>query len=555
MYVGGEVHWVENLDPDKTSWLELNTFVWRLGYRKSPVHYWFKHPTMPIYLPITDDQQAMKMMTLLPCSRMIEVFCIGGGARQIQLCEEEDKDPNYEECIPHNKFKTEMVMMPLSACQVGQSMDQMNHVIDHEPSSTITCKGKKKVVVVEEFMPSDVNIIHQSNDYMDFGPNRYDGGVEEERMKELERSMFGDPNKDGEGDDDDEFLDSDYETHPEDEGVDGEVDDDVEFDKFVDNQNVFEEYADIGFAGEISDHSYDSDELREKEDTSDTDGDDADREATSNIKQRMKKKNIMKGKTWVPERDLKNPNFEVGQIFADSKQFKDVVKKYAVKHGVNLYFQKNTNVKVEVICGKKKGKKDKRTRPFWMYAGDIEDGAPELVIKTLNLQHKNCEVVPRVQMCTSTFLAKEYVDIFRTDPYISRKLFMNLVKKDFGQTISHKQVIRARALAALMNSGSEDQQYNLLESYAEVLKKTNPGSTVKMMTEMVGEVRKFKRFYVCFDACKKGWKAGCRPLIGLDDCHIKTKYPGVLLSVVGIDANNGMFPIAYAVIEIENRET
>ncbi|KAK9905362.1 hypothetical protein M0R45_000243 [Rubus argutus] len=145
-----------------------------------------------------------------------------------------------------------MVMMPLSACQVGQSMDQMNHVIDHEPSSTITCKGKKKVVVVEEFMPSDVNIIHQSNDYMDFGPNRYDGGVEEERMKELERSMFGDPNKDGEGDDDAEFLDSDYEIHPEDEGVDGEVDDDVEFDKFVDNQNVFEEYADIGFAGEIS---------------------------------------------------------------------------------------------------------------------------------------------------------------------------------------------------------------------------------------------------------------------------------------------------------------
>lgn len=83
MYVGGEVHWVENLDPDKTSWLELNTFVWRRGFRKPPVHYWFKHPTMPIYLPITDDQQAIKMMTLLPYSRMIEVFCIGGGARQI----------------------------------------------------------------------------------------------------------------------------------------------------------------------------------------------------------------------------------------------------------------------------------------------------------------------------------------------------------------------------------------------------------------------------------------------------------------------------------------
>lgn len=72
---------------------------------------------------------------------------------------------------------------------------------------------------------------------------------------------------------------------------------------------------------------------------------------------------------------------------------------------------------------------------------------------------------------------------------------------------------------------------------------------------MEGNVQKFKRIYVCFDACKRGWLEGCRPIIGLDGCHIKGQYPGQILSAVGIDANNGMFPIAFAVVELENYDS
>ena len=72
---------------------------------------------------------------------------------------------------------------------------------------------------------------------------------------------------------------------------------------------------------------------------------------------------------------------------------------------------------------------------------------------------------------------------------------------------------------------------------------------------MDGDVRKFKRIYIRWDACKKGFLAGCRKLIGFDGCHIKGAYPSQLLSAVGIDAYNGMFPIAYSVVEIKNKET
>ncbi|KAK9943068.1 hypothetical protein M0R45_008689 [Rubus argutus] len=85
-YIGGEVHWAEIRDPDNFSWVELNTFPWRLGYRQPPHHYWFKHPYMPAYLPITNDNEAMKMMSLLPSSRLIQIFCVGGGGEANQAC-------------------------------------------------------------------------------------------------------------------------------------------------------------------------------------------------------------------------------------------------------------------------------------------------------------------------------------------------------------------------------------------------------------------------------------------------------------------------------------
>ncbi|KAF6140103.1 hypothetical protein GIB67_001844 [Kingdonia uniflora] len=42
----------------------------------------------------------------------------------------------------------------------------------------------------------------------------------------------------------------------------------------------------------------------------------------------------------------------------------------------------------------------------------------------------------------------------------------------------------------------------------------------------------------------RGWLNGCRPLLGLDGYFLKGKYGGVCLSIIGLDENNGLFPIA-----------
>lgn len=54
--------------------------------------------------------------------------------------------------------------------------------------------------------------------------------------------------------------------------------------------------------------------------------------------------------------------------------------------------------------------------------------------------------------------------------------------------------------------------------------------------------------YICL---KHGFKLVCKPVVGLDECHIKNQFKCQLLAVVGIDPNNCMYPIAYAVFQAE----
>ena len=64
----------------------------------------------------------------------------------------------------------------------------------------------------------------------------------------------------------------------------------------------------------------------------------------------------------------------------------------------------------------------------------------------------------------------------------------------------------------------------------------------------------FSKFYVCFDALKKGWKEGCKKIIGLDGCFLKGICKGELLCSVGRDENNRIYPITWAVVCVENKE-
>ncbi|MBA0802407.1 hypothetical protein Gohar_012700 [Gossypium harknessii] len=93
------------------------------------------------------------------------------------------------------------------------------------------------------------------------------------------------------------------------------------------------------------------------------------------------------------------------------------------------------------------------------------------------------------------------------------------------------------------NSKEEFRQF---WDYAYELRSKMPGNTIKMVVQRVtvDSPPHFKRFYVCFDALKGGWKARYRPLIRLDCCFLKDPFKSEFLAIVGNEANNQMFAIA-----------
>ena len=100
---------------------------------------------------------------------------------------------------------------------------------------------------------------------------------------------------------------------------------------------------------------------------------------------------------------------------------------------------------------------------------------------------------------------------------------------------------------AKINSSHKDT-YAQLPQYCTDIVTSNPGSTV--VIERTDDNR-FLHLFNCYAASAIGF-AHCRPILGLDGAHLKGKYLGILLSATATDANGSLFPLAHAIVAVEN---
>nr|GEV82222.1 transposase, MuDR, MULE transposase domain protein [Tanacetum cinerariifolium] len=100
-------------------------------------------------------------------------------------------------------------------------------------------------------------------------------------------------------------------------------------------------------------------------------------------------------------------------------------------------------------------------------------------------------------------------------------------------------------------------EYKKLSDYAKALVDTNPGTSIDIKIEHIGTGIQpyFKRMYVCLAAVREGFLDGCRKYLGLDGCFLKGVVKGMLLTVVGKNANNQIFPLAWAIVETESQSS
>ncbi|MBA0703272.1 hypothetical protein Goari_022157, partial [Gossypium aridum] len=103
----------------------------------------------------------------------------------------------------------------------------------------------------------------------------------------------------------------------------------------------------------------------------------------------------------------------------------------------------------------------------------------------------------------------------------NKKVNVKVIAKHFEVTIGDHPKMKLREI--------------LRRDYAEELILKNPGNTINMAVNRVTleSSPHFKRFYVCFEALKRG------------------PFKGELFAVVGKNGNNQMYPVAWAIVEGE----
>ncbi|KAF5806692.1 putative MULE transposase domain-containing protein [Helianthus annuus] len=148
------------------------------------------------------------------------------------------------------------------------------------------------------------------------------------------------------------------------------------------------------------------------------------------------------------------------------------------------------------------------------------------------------------------------VDQLEENPDIPVRAVQEQFQRKYSVGISMMKAYRAKVIAKKNVEGDHASQYFLLRDYANELISKNPGTTVKIELELGknpgDQERQFRRIYICLATLKEGFKALGRELLGLDGAFMKGPFPGQMLTAVGVDNNNGIYPVAYAIVESEN---
>nr|GEW50608.1 protein FAR1-related sequence like [Tanacetum cinerariifolium] len=136
----------------------------------------------------------------------------------------------------------------------------------------------------------------------------------------------------------------------------------------------------------------------------------------------------------------------------------------------------------------------------------------------------------------------------RNSPNYKPKDIVADIQREYGVRLNYSQAWRAKGIAKEQLQGSYKESYSQLPYLCKRIMQTNSGS---LATVDAKEDSSFHRVFFSFHASISGFQNGCRPLIFLDDIPLDAKYQGTLLIATAADGDDGVFPLAFAVVDDE----
>ncbi|XP_071741910.1 uncharacterized protein [Rutidosis leptorrhynchoides] len=175
--------------------------------------------------------------------------------------------------------------------------------------------------------------------------------------------------------------------------------------------------------------------------------------------------------------------------------------------------------------------------PFRLWATNIGDEGT-IQIKSLKEIHTYTRDYNLGSLVTSEWNGDKLKDRIRENPKIKLRQMHDIIMNKYSLRVTKNQCRRAKSKVVYFDVQSRSTHYTRIWDYGAAIEKTNPGSTVKIDVPTM----------------PNGQTVFQRKVIGLDGCFLKGVATGQLLSAVGRDANNQVYPIAWTVVDIETTD-
>lgn len=234
-----------------------------------------------------------------------------------------------------------------------------------------------------------------------------------------------------------------------------------------------------------------------------------------------------------------------GQTFSSVEQLRDVLTKYAISRGFDYSFIKNELSRLTVRC-------KVSTCGWFLHATKIGLG-PHFKIKSLSNVH-TCGgglSTQRHPKASKKWVSSIVMEKIADEPLYRPKDIKKDLFREYGVDVPYHQAWLGKDVAYKEQFGDERCSFDELRWYKDATQRSNPGSVVELDVTSEG---RFRRFFICFQACMVGFHIGCRPLLFLDGTFLKDKYQGKLLAATALNGENELFPLAYAACDAENEE-
>ncbi|KAL0308770.1 UNVERIFIED_CONTAM: hypothetical protein Sradi_5819300 [Sesamum radiatum] len=237
--------------------------------------------------------------------------------------------------------------------------------------------------------------------------------------------------------------------------------------------------------------------------------------------------------------------FEKGMIFTDV----DALREFVIQEGFRMKRYRNETQRVTAGC-------DVKGSSWRIHASPLGDGVT-FQIKTYSSVH-TCIRSDSIKEASAKWMASKLVNILRDNISMDVKAIRIELKK-FGINPPYMQIYRAQKKALEEIEGGHAESFAKLPYHAHMVSVTNEGSIATLQCDIhddgssssIHVAPSFKKFCLGLSALRDGFITGCNPFIKFDGCHLKGPFGGVLLATIGLDGNNGLFPIAFGIIEMK----